>query len=167
MAAEDRARRLHSRVVLERAPNVAWRDCDDEVVVLDLCTRRALGLDALGARVWGLLDGSRDLGAIVEHLAEGADRPATELGEFIERLMEGLLARGCVVLPGEATASERPVGPPGVAPPAEALLPEPELIPGIAWQETLEESGVFAGCAKDDGGEIGGQCLTNPSSLAS
>ena len=34
--------------------------------------------------------------------------------------------------------------------------------PDIAWEETLEESGVFAACAKDSFGEQGPGCLANP-----
>lgn len=39
----------------------------------------------------------------------------------------------------------------------------PYVKPEIAWEETLEESGVFAACAKDEFGEQGPQCLANPS----
>lgn len=140
---------------LERAPHVAWRDCGDELVILELRARRALGLDSFGARVWELLDGSRDLATVVDQIAAHGKDAAAGLAQDVQALTSALLAQACLVVRGDPNLAEP------------ASFDDDLSIAGIAWAENLEESGVFAGCAKDEGGSLGEQCRSTPSSFAS
>ena len=36
--------------------------------------------------------------------------------------------------------------------------------PAVAWEESLEKAGIYAGCAKDEFGEFGEGCLAVPMS---
>jgi hypothetical protein len=50
--------------------DVVWRDVDGEIVLLNVATGQYFGLDAVGSRVWLLLQQDGDAGATLAQLAD-------------------------------------------------------------------------------------------------
>lgn len=72
--------------------DVVFRDLEGELVLLNLATGVYFGLDPVGTRIWGLIDGRRSAADIVEALtAEYEIDPRTceaDLGRFLESLRD-------------------------------------------------------------------------------
>lgn len=72
-------------------------DLDGEAVILDLSSGVYFGLNAVGARVWELLQGGRDLRSVRDALLEEFDvapeRCEADLLEVVGRMVAGGLAR--------------------------------------------------------------------------
>jgi hypothetical protein len=75
--------------------DVVFRDLEGEMVLLNLATGVYFGLDPVGTRIWGLIDGRRSAAAIVEALtAEYEVDPQTcetDLDRFLESLRDNEL----------------------------------------------------------------------------
>jgi hypothetical protein len=85
-------------VILAKAPTSAWRLVAGEAVILSLDTKVLRGLNAVGSRVWDLIDGSRTLDDIIDVIAAEFDvaRPqaAADVDAFVAELLDkGLAAR--------------------------------------------------------------------------
>ena len=79
--------------------DVVFRELDGEAVILNLDSGMYFGLDAVGTRIWRLLDAHRTLRGTLEALEKEFDAPsdrlATDLTEFVGQLRaKGLLAVG-------------------------------------------------------------------------
>jgi hypothetical protein len=77
--------------------DVVFRELDGEAVILNLASGTYFGLDAVGTRMWQLLDAHRTLRRTLEALEAEFDAPpeqlATDLTEFVGQLhAKGLLA---------------------------------------------------------------------------
>jgi len=77
--------------------DVVFRELDGEAVILNLESGTYFGLDAVGTRMWQLLDAHRTLRRTLEALEEEFDATpeqlATDLIEFVGQLhAKGLLA---------------------------------------------------------------------------
>ena len=78
---------------------VIFRELDGEAVVLNLDTGIYFGLDAVGTRIWRLLEERKPLKAVLETLIDEYEAPPDRLQRdllaFVERLDDkGLLSRG-------------------------------------------------------------------------
>ena len=77
------------------APDVLFRQMGDEAVVLNLKTELYLGLDAVGTRIWALLQDAPTIQAAYESLLDEYDvdpeRLRHDLGEFLEELVDQAL----------------------------------------------------------------------------
>ena len=78
---------------------VIFRELDGEAVVLNLDTGIYFGLDAVGTRIWRLLEERKPLKAVLDTLIEEYEAPPDRLQRdllaFVERLDDkGLLSRG-------------------------------------------------------------------------
>ena len=78
---------------------VIFRELDGEAVVLNLDTGIYFGLDAVGTRIWRLLEERKPLKAVLDTLIDEYEAPPDRLQRdllaFVERLDDkGLLARG-------------------------------------------------------------------------
>jgi hypothetical protein len=79
-------------MILARSAATAWRVIDGEAVILSLDTKVLRGLNAVGSRVWELIDGRRSVDEIVDAIARefDADRitVARDVGAFVATLRE-------------------------------------------------------------------------------
>ena len=78
---------------------VIFRKLDGEAVVLNLDTGIYFGLDAVGTRIWRLLEERKPLKAVLDTLIDEYEAPPDRLQRdllaFVERLDDkGLLSRG-------------------------------------------------------------------------
>ena len=78
---------------------VIFRELDGEAVVLNLDTGIYFGLDAVGTRIWRLLEERKPLKAVLETLIDEYEAPPDRLQRdllaFVERLDDkGLVSRG-------------------------------------------------------------------------
>lgn len=55
-------------MIPDRAPTTAWRVVEGEAVILAVDSKVLRGLNAVGSRVWELIDGQRDVEQIVDVL---------------------------------------------------------------------------------------------------
>lgn len=77
--------------------DVIFRELDGEAVVLNLDTGIYFGLDAVGTRIWRLIEDRKPLKAVLETLIDEYDAPPDRLQRdllaFVERLnSKGLLS---------------------------------------------------------------------------
>ena len=78
---------------------VIFRELDGEAVVLNLDTGIYFGLDAVGTRIWRLIEERKPLKAVLDTLIDEYEAPPDRLQRdllaFVERLdNKGLLSRG-------------------------------------------------------------------------
>jgi hypothetical protein len=73
---------------------VVVRAVGDEVVLLDLAAGEYFGLDAVGARVWELLDCGKSLEEVVTVLLDEFDVTEIELRADVIALVSELVSRG-------------------------------------------------------------------------
>jgi len=70
----------------------AWRVIEGEAVILSLDTKVLRGLNAVGSRVWELIDGRRDVDEIVDVIARefATERPrvAPDVDAFVQALLD-------------------------------------------------------------------------------
>jgi hypothetical protein len=90
---------------------VLCRELQGEAVLLDLDSQRYFGLDAVGTRIWQLLDEHGEATSVLDALEQefDADRETLErdLEHFLQRLTEaGLITIG--VPAKQSEGSERP-----------------------------------------------------------
>ncbi|HZF05529.1 MAG TPA: PqqD family protein [Patescibacteria group bacterium] len=75
--------------------DVVFRDLEGELVLLNLGTGVYFGLDPLGSRIWGLIDGGRSAAEIVGTLTAeyevDADTCEADLSRFLETLRDNEL----------------------------------------------------------------------------
>lgn len=112
-----------------RAAHTAWRTIADETVVLDLESKRMLGLNPAAAFVWQTLEAMEDCEAM--RRAMGSPDFGTE---EIEAFLSELEALGLVL-------REKPEKPAPVAIEAPLELEAPRIL----WQEKVEQ--IAATCA--------------------
>ena len=80
-----------------RNKSVVFTELDDEVVMLDVDSGQYYELDAVGARIWMLLENKPSISLLRDALTAEFDIDAEtcreDLGEFLKRLVElGLIA---------------------------------------------------------------------------
>ena len=79
-----------------RDPATAWRVIGGEAVILSLETKVLRGLNAVGSRVWELIDGQRSVDEIVAIVAAEFDAPHATASADVHGFVEDLLAKGLV-----------------------------------------------------------------------
>jgi len=77
-----------------RLPDVRWRVLDGEAVVLRQRADEVLGLNAVGARVLELCDGTRALDGLLAALAAEFEVEPATLASDVERFLAELVAAG-------------------------------------------------------------------------
>ncbi|WP_295430003.1 PqqD family protein [uncultured Thiodictyon sp.] len=87
---------LNARVRI--SPEVLHQQVRDEVVILDLGGEQYYGLNAVGSRIWDLLDGDHTLGQVAEIITREFDAPAAQVQDDLRALLDTLVAAGLVVI---------------------------------------------------------------------
>lgn len=85
---------LHS--VLVPSDEVLFQEIGGEAVLLDLASEQYFGLDAVGTRIWSLLDGNASLDRIQEALCAEYDAPRERIHDDLFALARRLLEAGLV-----------------------------------------------------------------------
>ena len=79
-------------MILVKNPATAWRVIEGEAVILSLDTKVFRGLNAVGSRVWELIDGRRTVDEIVTQIVgEFEVTPevaARDVGTFVAELLD-------------------------------------------------------------------------------
>jgi hypothetical protein len=78
--------------------DVVFRELDGEAVILNLESGMYFGLDAVGTRIWQLLDAHRTLRRTLEALEEEFDSPPERLASDLTEFVGQLHARGLVTV---------------------------------------------------------------------
>lgn len=82
--------------VLQRSADVLYQEVGGEAVLLDLVSEQYFGLDPVGTRIWGLVDGEATLGSIHATLAVEYDADPGQIGEDLLSLAQSLAQAGLV-----------------------------------------------------------------------
>jgi hypothetical protein len=88
-------------VVLILSPDVIVRELEGESVILDLSSGRYFGLNAVGTRVWQLIQQGRPVDGLIHAVTAEYDADADAVERDVLALLEDLKARGLVVEPGD------------------------------------------------------------------
>jgi hypothetical protein len=86
-------------VVLTPSPDVIVRELGRESVVLDLSSGRYFGLNAVGTRVWQLIQQGEAVDGLIRTLTDEYDAEAGDIERDVLALLEDLKTRGLVVEP--------------------------------------------------------------------
>jgi hypothetical protein len=70
--------------------DVVFRELEGEMVLLNLATGVYFGLDAVGTRIWALIEAHRSSDEIVETLTAEYEVDAATLGEDLARFVQTL-----------------------------------------------------------------------------
>jgi len=78
--------------------DVVFRELDREAVILNLESGVYFGLDAVGTRIWQLLDAHRTLRRTLEALEAEFDAPTEQLASDLTAFVEQLQAKGLLTV---------------------------------------------------------------------
>jgi hypothetical protein len=87
-------------MILSRSPKTAWRVIEGEAVILSLDTKAFRGLNAVGSRVWELIDGRRSVDEIVEVIVREFDVTREQAAGDVQAFVRELLDKGLVTSAG-------------------------------------------------------------------
>lgn len=90
--------RLTEDTRLRLAGKNVWSELGEDVVILDLASSSYLGLDGVGAAVWGALVEPCTVGELEARLAAEYEVDPAELGRDLRSFLSDLVDRGLVVL---------------------------------------------------------------------
>ena len=80
-----------------RGASAVSREVQGALVVLDVHSGRYFALDEVGARVWSLCDGTRDVFEVASALATEYDAPAAVIERDVVELVEELRKESLIV----------------------------------------------------------------------
>lgn len=83
-------------MIVARNPATAWRTIEGEAVILSLDTKVFRGLNAVGSRVWELIDGRRSVDEIADLVAGEFQVAPEAAARDVSAFVEQLLAKGLV-----------------------------------------------------------------------
>ena len=86
--------------------DVLFQEVGGETVLLDLDTERYFGLDAVGTRVWALINEGMAVGEVINNLLEEYEVDRASLESDVEELLGSLREAG-LITPG---ATDFPAG---------------------------------------------------------
>ena len=91
-----------SAVILRPSPDVIFRELEGEAVLLDLASGRYFGLNAVGTRIWMLLESGSTAADAAAALAAEFEADADRIARDVDELVGELRARGLLVAPPDA-----------------------------------------------------------------
>lgn len=79
-------------MIVSKSSATAWRIIEGEAVIISLDTKIFRGLNAVGSRVWELIDGRRSVDEIVTQIViefeVAPEIAARDVGAFVAQLLE-------------------------------------------------------------------------------
>ena len=136
-------------MIFRRATHMAWRMIDDETVVLDIRSNRALWLNRSASRIWQALEHEGSATDLMNRLTS-----ESHIDDYaaVEKFLHELRSAGLATCDDDATLSVTPF--PSHASPADGEEP------AIVWIEQLER---FAGLCGRTTSDIGiPDCMASP-----
>ncbi|MBI5494844.1 MAG: PqqD family protein [Deltaproteobacteria bacterium] len=89
---------VHAGARPRAAARCAWQAVEGEAVVIDLETRRVLGLNRTGSLVWSRMDGRRTVAELSQDVAAAFQVAPETASRDVEAFLAPLVARGLVEL---------------------------------------------------------------------
>lgn len=89
---------IESNKTFTVSEDVLFQEVSGEIVLLDLASESYFGLDEVGARIWQLLGGGKELGSILESLEQEYDVSRDVLEQDVGDLLESLQEAGLIVV---------------------------------------------------------------------
>jgi hypothetical protein len=80
-----------------RDDRVAWRDIAGEALLIHPARSLMYPLDEVGSAIWGLLDGTRDAGAVAAEIHGRFDVEEAEAARDVARFLDELAEAGLIV----------------------------------------------------------------------
>lgn len=80
------------------APDVLFQEVEGEAVLLNLSSERYFGLDAVGTRIWQLIEQNMPLAEIAFRIGDEFDAPLETISKDLDVLLEQLTDAGLIVL---------------------------------------------------------------------
>jgi hypothetical protein len=77
--------------------DVVFRDLDGEAVILDLASGTYFGLNAVGTRVWRMIEDGRNAAEVVDAIAAEYDADRATIARDVNRLLDELRVRNLIV----------------------------------------------------------------------
>lgn len=77
--------------------DVIFRELETEAVLLDLASGHYFGLNAVGTRVWRLVENGATVDGVIDGIAEEFDADRAEIARDVVELLTELAARTLVV----------------------------------------------------------------------
>lgn len=88
---------------IEISPDVLFQEVSGETVLLDLASEQYFGLDAVGTRIWALLNEGATADDVVETLLEEYEVERATLEADVAELLAGLAGAGLIRYADDAT----------------------------------------------------------------
>ena len=88
--------RMSPENVFERSTDVLFQEVNGELVMLHLEGDSYFGLDAIGKRIWDLLDGQRTIQQLGRQLEQEYEVEPDELWNDLSELLEALEMKGLI-----------------------------------------------------------------------
>jgi len=85
-------------MTIARHPDWSARKMRDEMILMNARTGRFLGLNAVGARIWALLETPRDLEGLLAELSAHYQLDETQARIDVERFLEEMARDGMIEL---------------------------------------------------------------------
>jgi hypothetical protein len=89
---------IHKEQKVSISPEVLFQEVSGETVLLDLASESYFGLDAVGTRVWGLLESGASVGDMLDVLLDEYEVERDVLEKDVGELLEKLLEAGLIKL---------------------------------------------------------------------
>ena len=87
-------------MIVSKSSATAWRIIEGEAVIISLDTKIFRGLNAVGSRVWELIDGRRSVDEIVEVIVREFDVTREQAAGDVQAFVRELLDKGLVTSAG-------------------------------------------------------------------
>lgn len=89
---------IESSTVLQRNPAILFNDFDDGIMMMDIDTGLYFDIDAIGSRIWSLLEAPASLEALCAVLVEEYEVDAQECLADLQAFAGELVEKGIVQL---------------------------------------------------------------------
>lgn len=80
------------------SPDALFQEVNGELVILDLASEKYFGLDAVGTRIWQLLNENQSLGEVKKVILSEYEVSQEQLEADIKQLLDSLQQAGLVKL---------------------------------------------------------------------
>lgn len=95
--------RINSQTIIVASSNLVAADVKDEKVILEFGSGTYFGLDAIGARIWQLMQQPIGVGTIVATLLEEYGVEATQCAHDVTALLNDLHSHGLIQICSDGT----------------------------------------------------------------
>ena len=87
---------LTTDTVIKRNPEIVHADMDDEIVMMSIEKGEYFGIDAIGSRIWEMLEGEKSIGEICAGLCASYDVDESVCRQDVIRFLENMHERNII-----------------------------------------------------------------------